>query len=116
VSAELNQKLDDVLTESKKVREITVIAERARRRLLEVVILVGALAVLLLGGVLWTVLQIQNVADTIACYTTVGTECYERQQQRSAAVVQGIIDAQIAAVECQDEPNVRACVEQKLAP
>jgi hypothetical protein len=116
MSENLINKLDEVITESKKVREISALAEKARSRLLKLTLVVGVILILILGGVLWTGLLILDTSDTIACYTTPGEPCYDRQQDASDKVVQTLLDSQIAVVECQDEADVRACVEQKLVP
>jgi hypothetical protein len=116
MSGELGQKLDVIIEESQKVREIAAIAERARRRLLVATLVVGVIGALLLAGVMWVGLANRQTVDTIVGCTTPGGECYDRGQARTGEIVQRIVDAQIATVECRNEVDVRACVEQKLSP
>jgi hypothetical protein len=102
VSGELGQKLDAIIEESQKVRDIATIAEQARRRLLVATLVVGVIGALLLVSVLWVGLENRHTVDAI--------------QTQTGEVIQRIVDAQVAAVECRDEVDVRACVEQKLSP
>jgi hypothetical protein len=106
--------LKQVIEEAKAVREIARIAEKARTRLVLVVLAVATLGVLLLIGVLWIGVSNQNLSRTIADCTTAGGTCYEQSRSRTTSVIDQVIDAQIATIECRNEPDIRACVEQKL--
>jgi hypothetical protein len=106
--------LNQVIEEAKAVREIARIAEKARTRLVLVVLAVATLAVLLLVSVLWVGVNNQSLSRTIVDCTTAGGSCYEESRSRTTSVIDRVIDAQIATVECRNEPDIRACVEQKL--
>jgi hypothetical protein len=106
--------LNQVIEEARAVREIARIAEKARTRLMLVVLTVATLAVLLLVGVLWVGVTNQNLSRTIVDCTTAGGSCYEESRSRTASVIDRVIDAQIATIECRNEPDIRTCVEQKL--
>jgi hypothetical protein len=113
--ADLNRTLGELIEVSREMGTVASVAERARRRLLTITIAVGALATLLLAAVLLVAVENRQTGDQIVSCTSPDGECFKRGQTRTAQVVQRILDGQIANTECRNEPDVRACVEAKLA-
>lgn len=120
---DLVQKLEDVITESRKLRETAVSAERARKRWTLVIQVATVALALALAGLLWMTFQIRGLAqdnrelsETINSCTTPGEECFEDAQARTQGVVQRILEGQIAAQECREAIDIRTCMEQKLEP
>jgi hypothetical protein len=108
--------LELLLEESQRLRTDVKAAERNRRRL------IGLVAGLVIGGLILLVVNIvstlstRQIAETIACQTTPGAACYEQAREAADSTLTRILDGQIATAECREEPDVRACVDQKLNP
>lgn len=108
--------LSDLIAAAREMESVAQAAERARWRLFVATLAIAAILLVMMVALLMVALANRETAQTIVSCTTPGGECFKQSQVRTAAVVERILDGQIANTECGDAADIRACVESKLEP
>ena len=116
--ADLRQNLADLITESQALRKDVKSAEQARRRENLVSGAISVLGVIVIIIVLILAYQTNQVSSQIRSCTTPEGSCYQDANKRTSGAILKIVQGQVAVTECaktnKTDPELEACVSQKL--